>query len=104
MKLNRFHFSLIVIFVGYSCSFFSIQNFPVEQYDFSGLKVVFAELDDSYKRSKDFNKIWSKIHKNRFRPYFRFAGKSYVIVGILNKYKQGFLILKDESGINLKWS
>ena len=102
MKLSRFHFSLIIIFVGYSCSFFNRPNFPVEQYEFSGLKVVFAELDDSYKRSKNFNKIWSKIHKNRYRPYFRFAGKSYIIVGILNKYKQDFLIIKDESGNQFK--
>ena len=102
MKLSRFHFSLIIIFVGYSCSFFNRPNFPVEQYELSGMRVVFADLDDSYKRSKNFNKIWSKIHKNRYRPYFRFAGKSYVIVGILNKYKQGFLILKDESGNQFK--
>ena len=101
MKLSRFHFSLIIIFIGYSCSFFSIPNFSVEQYEFSGLRVVFADLEDSYKRSKNFNKIWSKIHKNRYRPYFRFAGKSYIIDGVLNKYKQGFLILKDEKG-NLK--
>ena len=98
MKLSRFHFSLIITFVGYSCSFFNRPNFPVEQYKFSGLRVVFAELEDSYKRSKNFNKIWSKIHKNRYRPYFRFAGKSYIVDGILNKYKQGFLILKDENG------
>ena len=102
MKLSRFHFPLIIIFVGYSCSFFNRPNFPVEQYELSGMRVVFADLDDSYKRSKNFNKIWSKIHKNRYRPYFRFAGKSYVIVGILNKYKQGFLILKDESGNQFK--
>ena len=102
MKLSRFHFSLIIIFVGYSCSFFNRPNFPVEQYEFSGLKVVFTELDDSYKRSKNFNKIWSKIHKNRYRPYFRFAGKSYFIVGILNKYKQSFLIIKNENGKQYK--
>ena len=102
MKLSRFHFSLIIIFVGYSCSFFNRPNFPVEKYEFSGMRVVFADLDDSYKRSKNFNKIWSKIHKNRYKPYFRFAGKSYVIVGILNKYKQGFLILKDERGNQFK--
>ena len=102
MKLSRFHFPLIIIFVGYSCSFFNRPNFPVEQYELSGMRVVFADLDDSYKRSKNFNKIWSKIHKNRYRPYFRFAGKSYVIVGILNKNKQGFLILKDESGNQFK--
>ena len=102
MKLSRFHFPLIIIFVGYSCSFFNRPNFPVEQYELSGMRVVFADLDDSYKRSKNFNKIWSKIHKNRYRPYFRFAGKSYVIVGILNKYKQDFLILKDERGNQFK--
>ena len=102
MKLSRFQLSLIIIFIGYSCSFFKRPNFSVEQYEFSGLRVVFAELDDSYKRSKNFNKIWSKIHKNRYRPYFRFAGKSYIIDGILNKYKQGFLILKDENGNQFK--
>ena len=102
MKLSRFHFSLIIIFIGYSCSFFNRPNFPVEQYELSGLKVVFTELDDSYKRSKNFNKIWSKIHKNRYRPYFRFAGKSYFIVGILNKYKQSFLIIKNENGKQYK--
>ena len=102
MKLSRFHLSLIIIFFGYSCSFFSKPNFPVERYEFSGLRVVFADLEDSYKRSKNFNKIWSKIHKNRYRPYFRFAGKSYIVDGILNKYKQGFLILKDENGNQFK--
>ena len=102
MKLSRFQLSLIIIFIGYSCSFFNRPNFSVEQYEFSGLRVVFAELDDSYKRSKNFNKIWSKIHKNRYRPYFRFAGKSYIIDGILNKYKKGFLILKDENGNQFK--
>ena len=66
------------------------------------MKVVFAELYDSYKRSKNFNKILSKIHKNRYSPYFRFSGKSYIIVGILNKYKQDFLIIKDESGNQFK--
>ncbi len=102
MKLSRFHLSLIIIFFGYSCSFFNKPNFPVERYEFSGLRVVFADLEDSYKRSKNFNKIWSKIHNNRYRPYFRFIGKSYTIDGILNKYKQGFLILKDENGNQFK--
>ena len=102
MKLSRFHLSLIIIFLGYSCSFFNKPNFPVERYEFSGLRVVFADLEDSYKRSKNFNKIWSKIHNNRYRPYFRFIGKSYTIDGILNKYKQGFLILKDENGNQFK--
>ena len=102
MKLGRFQLSLIIIFIGYSCSFFNRPNFAVEQYEFSGLRVVFADLEDSYKRSKNFNKIWSKIHKNRYRPYFRFAGKSYIIDGILNKYKQDFLILKDGNGNQFK--
>ena len=102
MKLNRFYLSLIIIFVGYSCSFFKRPNFPVERYEFSGLRVVFADLEDSYKRSKNFNKIWSKIHNNRYRHYFRFIGKSYTIDGILNKYKQGFLILQDENGNQFK--
>jgi len=102
MKLSRLHFSLIIFFFSYSCSFFNKQDFYVEPYELSGLKVVFADLEDNYKRSKNFNKIWSKIHKSRYRPYFRFAGKSYFIVGILNKYKQDFLIIKDENGNQFK--
>tara|TARA_Y100000768_G_scaffold110512_1_gene81318 strand:- start:5190 stop:5951 length:762 start_codon:yes stop_codon:yes gene_type:complete len=68
----------------------------------SGLNIVFADLEDSFKRTKNFNKIWSKIHKNRYRPYFRFVGKNYSIVGILTKYKQDYLILKDDNGNQYK--
>ena len=102
MKLSRLHLSLIIFFFSYSCSFFNKPDLYVEPYELSGLKVVFADLEDNYKRSKNFNKIWSKIHKSRYRPYFRFAGKSYFIVGILNKYKQDFLIIKDENGNQFK--
>ena len=102
MKLSRLHLSLIIFFFSYSCSFFNRPDIYVEPYELSGLKVVFADLEDNYKRSKNFNKIWSKIHKDRYRPYFRFAGKSYFIVGILNKYKQDFLIIKDENGNQFK--
>ena len=102
MKLSRLHFSLIIFFFSYSCSLFNRPDIYVEPYELSGLKVVFADLEDNYKRSKNFNKIWSKIHKSRYRPYFRFAGKSYFIVGILNKYKQDFLIIKDENGNQFK--
>ena len=102
MKLSRLHLSLIIFFFSYSCSFFNRPDIYVEPYELSGLKVVFADLEDNYKRSKNFNKLWSKIHKSRYRPYFRFAGKSYRIVGILNKYKQDFLIIKDENGNQFK--
>ena len=102
MKLSRFTFSLFIIFYSYSCLSFNKPDLYIEPYEFSGLKVVFADLEDSYKRSKNFNKIWSKVHKNRYRPYFRFSGKSYTIVGILNKYKQSFLIIKDENGKQYK--
>ena len=102
MKLSRLHFYLIIFFFSYSCSFFNRPNIYVEPYELSGLKVVFADLEDNYKRSKNFNKLWSKIHKSRYRPYFRFAGKSYFIDGILNKYKQDFLIIKDENGNQFK--
>ena len=102
MKLSRLHLSLIIFFFSYSCSFFNRPDIYVEPYELSGLKVVFVDLEDNYKRSKNFNKLWSKIHKSRYRPYFRFAGKSYRIVGILNKYKQDFLIIKDENGNQFK--
>ena len=102
MKLSRLHLSLIIFFFSYSCSFFNRPDIYVEPYELSGLKVVFVDLEDNYKRSKNFNKLWSKIHKSRYRPYFRFAGKSYFIDGILNKYKQDFLIIKDENGNQFK--
>ena len=102
MKLSRLHFSLIIFFFSYSCSFFNRPDIYVEPYELSGLKVVFADLEDNYKRSKNFNKIWSKIHKSRYIPYCRFTGKSYFIVGRLNKYQQNFLIMKDEIGNQFK--
>ena len=80
MKLIRFQLSLIIIFVGYSCSFFGRPNFPVEQYEFSGLKVVFAELEDSYKRSKTSIRYGQKSIKIDIDPILDLQEKAILLM------------------------
>ena len=95
MNMARSYCLFIILLISYSCSFFDKPNIYVEPNKWSGKKIIFSDLDDSYKRTNDFNKIWSKIHKDRYRPYFRFLGKKFTIVGTLNRFRKNFLVIKD---------
>ena len=54
------------------------------------------DLDDKYKRTASFNRVWSKLYKKKFRPYHKFQNKSYTILGTYETRKNDFLIIKDE--------
>ena len=95
MNMARSYRLFIILLISYSCSFFDKPNKYVEPNKWSGKKIIFSNLDDSYRQTNDFNKIWSKIHKDRYRPYFRFLGKKFIIVGTLNRFRENFLVIKD---------
>ena len=95
MNINRFY-PLVIISLSLSCAFFDRPDINIEPNNWTGKRFVFADLEDSYRRTYDFNKIWSKIHKNRYRPYYRFLGKRFSIIGTHKKFKQDFLIIEDE--------
>jgi hypothetical protein len=58
--------------------------------------IYFVDLDDKYKRTASFNRVWSKLYKKKFRPYHKFQNKSYTILGTYETWKNDFLIIKDE--------
>ena len=102
MNGARFYSLFCIVFLSCACSFFDSPNIYVEPNRWSGKRVIFADLDDNYKRTNNFNRIWSKIHKNRYRPYFRFLGQRYIIVGTLERFKKDFLVIKDMNGNQYK--
>ena len=54
---------LVILFIT-SCSFFKKSNIYFEYNEFIGENLIFVDLDDNYRESQDFNKVWSKINKN----------------------------------------
>jgi len=95
MNINRLY-HLAITALSLSCAFFDRPDIKIEPNTWTGRTFIFADLEDNYRRTYDFNKTWSKIHKSRYRPYYRFLGKKYSIIGTHKKFKQDFLIIKDE--------
>jgi len=68
----------------------------------TGKSIYFVDLDDAYKRSANFNRIWSKLNSRRFRPYHRFQNKQYTIVGTHETFDSNFLVIEDKKGKRYK--
>tara|TARA_B000000441_G_C21736921_1_gene350602 strand:+ start:1494 stop:1850 length:357 start_codon:yes stop_codon:yes gene_type:complete len=85
-----------------SCSFFDKPYIQIDTNHLSEKSFYFADLDDDYKRSSDFNRIWSKLHSKRYRPYHRFLEKKYTIIGTYETFKQEYLVIKDQKGRKYK--
>ena len=99
---NFFHLLNCTVLLIISCSFFQKPNLTISPNNWTGEQFTFAELDDLYKKKYSFNKTWSKLHKKRFRPYFKFLDKDYYIVGTYETFKEDFLIIENEKGIRYK--
>ena len=76
-----------------SCSIFSNKQIKIISNSLSGKTVYFAELDKSYRRTKNFSKEWSKIYSNKFRSYHKFISKEYVIKGQMVYMDKDFLVI-----------
>ena len=76
-----------------SCSIFSNKQVKIISNSLSGKTVYFAELDKSYRRTKNFSKEWSKIYSNKFRSYHKFISKEYVIKGQMVYMDKDFLVI-----------
>jgi len=85
-----------LIFLLISCSYFAngtIKTFPNQ---WTGKRFLFSELGDDYKKTDNFNKIWSKTHKTRFTPYYKFLDKDFIIVGTHKTFKNDYLVIEDK--------
>jgi hypothetical protein len=79
-----------------SCSYFQKPDIIVDPNIWTGKNIYFVDLDDAYKRSVNFNRIWSKLNSSRFRPYHRFQNKQYTIVGTYETFDSNFLVIEDQ--------
>ena len=89
---NNILFFLIISLLC-SCSFFKSNQVKIISNNFSGKIIYFAELDKSYRRTKNFSKEWSKIYSNKFRSYHKFISKEYVIKGQIAYMDKDFLVI-----------
>ena len=78
-----------------SCSFFKKSNIYFEYNEFIGENFIFVDLDDNYRQTQNFNKVWLKINKKKYRPYHKFLYKKYSIAGIQKERYQDFLVIED---------
>ena len=87
-------------FIG--CTFFKKNKINIEGNSFSGQKIYLIDLDDKYKRTKNFNREWSKLYSNNFKPYHRLQNKVYTIIGTYEIYKESYLVIEDQKGNRFK--
>ena len=93
-------FSFIFIFL--SCSYFQKKSFNIYPNSLSGRSIYFSKLEEKYKRENSFNKSWSKLTSNRYRPYHRFKNKKYTIQGTFYDFNESFIVIEDEKGRKFK--
>ena len=94
IKNNTFIFFLFLL----GCFYGPKNAINIEKNIYSGEKIYITELDERYKKEKNFNKIWMDYYSGKYRPYHRLQNKFYTILGIEKKYKSIFLVVKDIKG------
>ena len=86
-----------------SCSYFQKPELIISPNQWSGKKIYFVNLDDDFKQTRNFNRIWSKLHKeNNFRPYHTFSKRLFTIIGKYNNQKIDYLVIENEKGHQFK--
>ena len=96
------YFFPFFILINYSCVYFQKPELEISPINWTGEIISFVDLDDTYKRSNNFNKIWSKVNSSRYRPYYKFLGKNYKIIGKNDSFDHEFLIIEDLNGRRYK--
>ncbi len=89
-------YTLTVVLILSGCSFFQTPEIYVSPNSLSVKKIIFVYLDDKYKRTASFNRVWSILASNKFRPYHKFKNRDYTIVGTYETWENDFLVIEDE--------
>ena len=78
-----------------SCAFFEREDLTLERTILSGKKISFVPLDIDYMRTKNFNKVWSKVYSDKFYPYRKLLKKEFEIQGQSKIEGVNYTIIKD---------
>tara|TARA_B110000438_G_scaffold63705_2_gene64229 strand:- start:5574 stop:6455 length:882 start_codon:yes stop_codon:yes gene_type:complete len=93
---------LIAAFIVGSCASFQQPDIIVESNIWSGDIIYFVDLDDKYKQTRSFNRVWSKLGARSFRPYHKFKNKPHTIIGTYETFDKDFLIIEDQKSRRYK--
>ena len=96
---------IAIIIAGLSlsaCSFFQNPEISVTPNEWSGKKVYFVDLDPKHKTAFNFNKVWSKLTRLRFRYYSRFLKYPHTIIGVYETWDHDFLVIENQKGQRFK--
>ena len=96
---------IAIIIAGLSlsaCSFFQNPEISVTPNEWSGKRVYFVDLDPKHRTAFNFNKVWSKLTRLRFRYYSRFLKYPHTIIGVYETWDHDFLVIEDQKGQRFK--
>ena len=85
-----------------SCFNKNITSISIVETPLSGKSFTITSLDDNFKKTKNFNKIWKNLSNDKFKPHFRLQNKTYEVIGALKEYKNLFIVIEDGKGERLK--
>ena len=104
MMIKKIYPSFLTILLLYfnSCAFFDQEGIALEKTILSGKKVSFVPLDIDYMRTKNFNKVWSKVYSDKYYPYRKLLNKEFTIQGQSKIEGVSYIIIKDHKHRSFK--
>ena len=91
-----------VLLFTFSCTYFQKKEMDILPVNWSGKIITFVDLDPSYKNLENLNRKWSKIHRNRYIPYYKFLDKKFIILGKSDTFDDEFFVIEDEKNRKYK--
>lgn len=92
----------IILLSTFSCTHFQKKDLVILPVNWSGKNITFVDLDPTYKNMHNLNRKWSKVHSNRFVPYYKFLDKKFTILGKSEAFNDEFFMIKDEKNKKYK--
>ena len=93
---------LLLFFFHLNCTIFIKDEIFIEENYLSGKIIYFSELDEQYKRDNSFNRSWTKLYSKRFKPYYRFQNKEYVVKGYYSYMNESYIVIENRKGNKFK--
>ncbi len=101
-KSTKLSTLLFILFFFCSCAFLNREELVLEKNLFSGSKVSFVPIDIDYMRTKNFNKVWSKVYSDKYYPYRKLLSKEFTIQGQSKIEGVNYIIIKDHKNKSFK--
>ena len=97
------NYTLIIILISTSsCTYFQKKDLDILPVNWSGKIITFVDLDRTYKNLQNLNRKWSKMHSNRFVPYYKLLDKKFTILGRSETFNDEFFVIEDEKNKKYK--